>query len=751
MGTSAPPARQARSAEHNLPLALTSLIGRARELDAVGEILRRTRLVTITGPGGVGKTRLALELARRQLESRSDGVWLVDLAAIPEIPDVAGEVARVLQVRTPRGRTPTEALRRYLMDRELLLVLDNCEQVVASCAELSAALLTACRDVRILATSRESLGVTGETVWQLEPLAPQDAYRLFVERARQRQPRFMPEQETEAAITEVCVRLDHLPLAIELVAARVNVMSPEELLAGLPMHLDELGGGGRLSPPHHRTVHATLEWSYQLLEASEQRAFRSLAIFVGGFDADAARSIAPGLSVDLLARLVDKSLVAVANNAAERTRYRLLETMREYAYELLIEAGELHAACERHFRHFSALAGPFEARFLSPRAPSLVSELGDDYENFRAALEWGAQVDPCGARALLTGLKDLFFLLGVADGHRLAPVLLERCPARDRERVQVQIVYGLLALLAADVERARRALEEALRLSAELGEGELEGWTHFFLGLMATVGGPEPAIERAREHLEATRALHEERGVAAGWARATAVLGLTFLLTGDAVRARELLEHALAVDVAEEDAWGQGHCHAYLGIIEESLTNDPAMVSSHYRQAVDCLRPFRGGPLLPAALVGQAGILVRRDPARALRVVAAAYALSERAGAEFAPFFRARAERVRAAAEAAVGRDARQTWAEGKRLGIDEAIALAFGNRRPRAPSPDGLSAREREVVDLVARGLSNKEIAARLHLSVRTVESHVRHALTKTGLSNRTQLAAWTHARGQQ
>ena len=535
--TTAPPARRARSSEDKLPLALTSLIGRGRELEAVAEILRRTRLVTITGPGGVGKTRLALELARRQLALRGDGVWLVDLSAVPETPDVAAEVARVLELPSPRRETPTDALRRYLADRDLLLVLDNCEHVVAVCAELAAALLTACRDVRILATSRESLGVAGETVWPLEPLAPQDAYRLFVERARQRQPRFMPVDTTEAAVAELCARVDHLPLAIELAAARINVMSPEEVLAGLETRLDELGSVDRLSPPHHRTVRATLEWSYRLLEPNEQQAFRSLAVFVGGFDGRAARSVAPGLSLDLLARLVDKSLVAVVESPARRTRYRLLETMREYAYELLVEAGELDDARQRHLRHFSALAGPFEARWLSPRALVLLKELADDYENFRAALEWAAATDPCRARPLLAGLKELFVLLGVADGHRLAHLVLQRCPARDRERVQVQIVFGSLAMLAADAEAARRALADAQALSAELGERELAGWAHFFLGLVETLGVDPPLLDSAREHLEAARTLHHERGIGTGWARATAVLGLTFLMTGEPARA----------------------------------------------------------------------------------------------------------------------------------------------------------------------------------------------------------------------
>jgi predicted ATPase len=213
-----------------------------------------------------------------------------------------------------------------------------------------------------------------------------------------------------------------------------------------------IGGADRLSPRHHRTVRATVEWSYELLEPPEQQAFRALAVFVGGFDAEAARAVASGLSLDLLARLVDKSLVAVMESPGGRTRYRLLETMREYAHELLLGSDELKDARERHLRHFSALAGPFEARWPSSRAQVFVGELADDYENFRSALEWAATTDPCEARPLLAGTKDLFLLLGVADGHRLAQLVLEPCPTRDRDRAKVLIIIGSLAMLAADAD-----------------------------------------------------------------------------------------------------------------------------------------------------------------------------------------------------------------------------------------------------------------------------------------------------------
>jgi predicted ATPase/DNA-binding CsgD family transcriptional regulator len=724
---------------------LTSLVGRAGEVEGIAETLRGTRLVTLTGPGGVGKTRLALALAHRQLARRADGVWLVDLAAGPATPDVAAETARILQVRGPAGTTATDALRGYLADRDVLLVLDNCEHVVEACAELAAALLGSCGAVRIMATSRELLGVDGEAVWRLEPLGAEDAYRLFVERARQRRPEFVPDEKTDATIAELCSRLDRLPLAIELAAARVGVMSPAEVLAGLETRLGTLGGGGRLSPARHRTVQAAVEWSHQLLDPPEREAFRSLAVFVGGFDAAAATSVGPGLSLDLLARLADKSLVAVLESPRGRTRYRLLETVREYAHELLVEAGELDAARERHLRHFAALADIAREEWLVTGAQRFVNELDDDYENVRAALQWAAEADPCSGTRLIGGTRDLFFRFGQADGLRLAGLLLERCPTRDRHRVEAQIAAGQLAVSMGDPGTASTVLAEARRLSDELDEPVLAAWTRFFQGLNETLAG---AFESGREHLEASRALHHELGVRIGEARSIAVLGMTFVMAGESTRARELFETALSIYEAERDHWGQGQCHTFLGVIAEEAAPDPSTATAHYRKAVDFLRPSRDATLLPVALICQAGVLARRDPAGALKVVAAASAMRARVGGEFAPFYRARLERIRDAGEAALGGDAEHVWAQGARLSVDDAVAVAFGTATPRPAAPAGLSARELEVAGLVAEGLSNKAIAARLHLSVRTVESHVRHVLAKVGLDNRTQLATWAHER---
>jgi non-specific serine/threonine protein kinase len=736
-----------RSAEHNLPIPLASLVGRARELEGIAHALRRTRLVSLTGPGGVGKTRLALELAHRQLPHRRDGIWLVDLASGAETSDVAAEVARALGIHNPRGTTPTDALRTYLSDRDVLLVLDNCEHVVQGCAGLVAEMLSSCGAVRIMATSRESLGVNGETVWRLEPLEPEDAYRLFVERARQRQPGFVAGGDTDATISRLCDRLDRLPLAIELAAARAGAMSPAEILSSLGTQIGGLGGVTRLAPAHHQTVRAAVEWSHRLLDQDERAVFRAVAVFVGGFDADASVSVVPQMSLDLLARLVDKSLIAVVATARGKTRYRFLETVREYALELLVAAGELDAARARHLGHFSALADVARKEWLSTGRQRFVNQLDDDFENVRAALEWAAVSDPCSALPVLTGTRDLFYRFAQSDGLRLAQLLLDRCPNRDRHRVEAQIAAGQLAASIGDSVTARAILAEASELNNELEDPVLGAWISFFQGLSETLAGE---LERGREHLEASRARHNALGVRIGEARSLAGLGGTLFWSGDLDRAKERLDAALAIYIAEDDGWGQGQCHTFLGMISEATASDRAKASSHYRNASKFLRPSRDATLLPVALLGQAGLIVRRDPAKALKVLAAASAMRARVGGEFQPVYRDRVEQIRVDAEAALGQDAAGAWAEGMRLGLDDAIGLAFGESEHKSSSPAGLSAREMEIARLVAEGMANKEIAARLHLSVRTVESHVRHVLTKLGLHNRTQIAVWARQQNQ-
>ena len=734
--------RTAELAAHNVPVPLTSLLGRSRELDGIGELLRRTRLVTLTGPGGVGKTRLAIEVARRQIGRRPDGVWLVDLTAGP---DSAAEVARTLDVGGRSPTAPAESLRRYLVDRDLLLVIDNCEHVIDVCARLASSLLSSCANLRILATSRESLGVSGETVWRVDALGAEAGHRLFLERARQREPEFIPHAAMDATIGEVCERLDRLPLAIELAAARIGVMSPAEILANLEARLGTLGGGSRLSPARHKTVRAAVEWSYELLDPTEQRAFRNLAVFVGGFDSAAAMAVIPGLSVDSVVRLVDKSVVASGKTSRGTTRYRLLETVREHAYELLVASGELEGARGRHLHHYLAVAQQADPGWPPFITAALLDRRREDYENVRAALEWSAEWDPCVGMRLLAGSRELFQMLGPADGRRLAQLLLARCPARDRCRVEVLITAGLLAMVMADPGASHVFHSDALRLGDELGELELEGFAMFFRGLMQTLS---MAVEPARADLEAALVLLRRASNQVGEGMALATLGLTFLITDEPAHARELLEQALVIHTAAGYPWGEGQARLYTATTLE--TTDPQAASLHYRRAIGCFQHYGDTNLLATSLIGHAGLIARRDPAVALRLTAAAVSVRVRVHGNFPGFFGERMRRIRAGCEAALGTNADRIWAEGSRLGIDEAIALAFGASRPRAPAPAGLSTRELEVVRLVADGLANKAIAAQLHLSVRTVESHVRHVLAIAGLSNRTQLAKWAREHNQ-
>jgi predicted ATPase/DNA-binding CsgD family transcriptional regulator len=739
----------------SIPAPLTALIGRASELQAVGDMLHRSRLVTLTGPAGVGKTRTAIELGRSQARQRADGVWFVDLASVSRTEDVAAEAARVLDIRGATRDATTDAVRRYLADRDVLLMLDNCEHVLDTCTELGMTLLGACPQLRILATSREPLGITGEAVWRLEPLQPEHAYRLFLERARERSPQLIPDEDTEAAIFHICARVDQLPLGVELAAARISIMSPNEIITSLDAHVGELGRPRRPTPAHHRSVRAAVEWSYTLLDPVEQAAFRSMAVFVGGFDADAACAVAPAMSLDVLARLVDKALITVIPAAQHRTRYRLLDTMQAYAAEQLASANEVAAARARHLRYFSTIGIPAEYGFMSVRVVSLLEQWAADYGNVRAALEWAAASEPCAGLRMLAEMKDLFFILGQADGSRLAEMILERCPERNRHRAWVMIAASHFAFLLGEIPGAARLMTKAIDLSVELGERAAESAAHTFLGVQQTFAG---APDEARDHLAAARVIQQGTGDLMGEGRSTAVLGLTYFMDGQLARAGEFLEAALAMDLAAQDRWSQGQANLYLGILAESA--DPQAASSYFREAVECQRPYDDSTLLPVALIGQASVLTRRDPATALQIVAAAWAVRARNAGEFAPFFRAFAERIRASAAELVGSDADRLWKTGSRLTVDDAIALAFGTtptgastssgRRPEASHTLGISTREIDVVRLIAEGLSNKEIARRLHLSVRTVETHVRHMLIKTGLVNRTQLATWARERGE-
>ena len=397
-----------------LPVQLTSFVGRQAELTQVRQLLAENRLVTVTGAGGVGKTRLAVQIAAQLADAFGDGVWYVDLAPITDPAVVPIAAARAFGLPDQPGRSTMDTLTRFVADRQLLVVLDNCEHLLDASAALVVALLEACPGLTLLATSREAIGVAGEVSWRVPSLSLADeAIELFTDRARRVCPDFTLTDDNAAAVTEICRRLDGVPLAIELAAARLRALSLAEILDSLHDRFRLLTGGARTAVRRQQTLRASVDWSHALLTEPERVLFRRLAVFLGGFDLDAAQAVAGGRDVerfqvlDLLSLLVDKSLV-VAENTGGRTRYRLLETVRQYALEKLAESGEADAIRSRHRDHYTGLAGRLDAPAGSDYEQR-IEQADIEIDNLRAAFAWSREnADIELALALASSLQPLW-------------------------------------------------------------------------------------------------------------------------------------------------------------------------------------------------------------------------------------------------------------------------------------------------------------------------------------------------------
>src|SRR5919202_492349 len=396
---------------HNLPLELTSFIGREREIAEVKRLLLlegKDRLLTLTGPGGCGKTRLALKVAFEVVQEFEDGVWLVELSSLSDPDLVPQAVAFALGVREAPERSLTEVLTEHLKSKKMLLVLDNCEHVIDACAALADALLRACPELRILATSREALSIAGEATWLVPPLSLPDpehpppvedlagyeAVRLFLERAAAVSSRFELTERNAPAVAQVCRRVDGMPLAIELAAARARVLSVEQIASRLEDSFRLLATDSRTALPRQRTLRATIGWSHELLSQEEQALFRRLSVFAGGFALEAAEGVCAGVGIerdgvlDLLTHLVDKSLLLVAQQGGEEARYRVLETVRQYGAEKLKESGDEPEIRRRHADFFLKLAEEAEPGLMGPEQGEWLERLEQEHGNLRAALMW---------------------------------------------------------------------------------------------------------------------------------------------------------------------------------------------------------------------------------------------------------------------------------------------------------------------------------------------------------------------------
>jgi predicted ATPase/class 3 adenylate cyclase len=537
------PLRSLDAFPNNLPDQLTTFVGRARELAQLCEAIGETRLLTLTGAGGAGKTRLALQLAADLLERFADGVWWVDLAPVSDPQLVAEALAGVLGVRPLPGMSMLEASANYLASGRALVALDNCEHLLSGCAEVAEGLLRACSEVVLIATSRTPLGVPGETDWRVPPLSlppPErprdtleavgqfDAVRLFIERARKARPNFTVTNDTAPVVAEICRELDGLPLAIELAAARVRMLSVEQIGGGLGDRFHLLTGGTRTVLPRHQTLRASVDWSHELLGDAERTLLRRLSVFAGGFTLDLAEAVcadellARVTILDLLTSLVDKSLV-VAEDRPCAARYRLLETVRQYALERLLDAGEGEGVRGRHLDAMLELAEMIAPQLLGPGQREWLEVLDGEAANLTAALNHAVATD---------GELALRFAVALTFWWRLRGFL--RAGERGFSR----------ALDAAD------PTPSLLRSQALWGLGYVTG----FLGDFSN------AIARTEE----ARAIAEEVGDQATLGRAISALGFLRLLP-DPIGARQPLERAYRLALAGGDDWNTMYAKLNIG------------------------------------------------------------------------------------------------------------------------------------------------------------------------------------------
>ncbi len=476
---------------NNLPLQPTPLVGRERELTDVAALLQAGRLLTLTGVGGSGKSRLAGQAAADVSERWPDGAWWVDLAETRDSPDVAVAVATTLDVLIEPGLGPLRSLISQLRDRRILVVLDNCEQVLDDVADVAQRLLLECPDVTVLATSREPLGVPGETVWHVPPLDEEDALALLVERALLARPAFTLDAADEATVRAMCLELDGIPLAVELAAAWLRTLTPQEILAGLHDRLALLVKGPRGVAPRHRTLASSIDWSHRLLDETDRVVFRRLATFRGTFGLAAARDVSGGAGVasaeivNSIGRLVDKSLVTVVDSDRTR-RYRLLETIRQYATEKLVDAGELEVSQDRHLEHFLGLAEEI-APEPGPDMDAWRLRLEREHDNLRAALDRGLERrDPELGRRLAAALSWMWhFNRSGYEGIEYLRRAIERAPD-ERSHLQARLLTGiaLVADTASPLDLELDAAQEALAIAVEIADDRLRA-----LGLtLAAVG-----------------------------------------------------------------------------------------------------------------------------------------------------------------------------------------------------------------------------------------------------------------------
>jgi predicted ATPase/DNA-binding SARP family transcriptional activator len=734
--------KRKESPKTNLPVPLTSFIGREREIEEVKLLLSSTRLLTLTGSGGIGKTRLAIRAASDLIKWYKDGVWWVELAPLIDEALVPQAVAQALGVRESPGQPLIESVKNFLREKQLLLVLDNCEHLIAACAQLADDLLTQCVDLRILTTSREVLGITGEialhvpalsfpilaNLSQIQNLKEFESIQLFVERAAAARPDLALTQQNAFTVTQICHRLDGIPLALELAAARVKVLSLEEIATRLDDRFTLLTHGSRTALPRHQTLSALIDWSYDLLSEPERVLWRRLSVFIGGWTLNAAESVCggdglnPGQVLELLSRLVDKSLV-IFDGQNRAAQYRMLDTIRQYGQEKLQAAGESDQLRTRHLEFFLQLAEQAEPKLLTAEQKTVFIELDSEYGNLRSALEWAMETDAVKALRLAAALGQFWEVRGyIGEGRIAIEQALQQAPDAPKQlraiglRWQAQLagrqgdyvrvkepieeslnlwrelgnkrgianalgILGDTCLLQADYAAAQTAYEEGLALFQEIGDKR--GIASMMTDL-GNVANYRADYATARQHQEASVAIFRELGDKLGLVIALNNLGVVAEQQGDNFAARRFYEESIAT--AHE--LGEKNMVAYaLNSLAHVvyLLGDPIDAQRYYRESLVVFQEIGEKRGIAYCLEGFAKVAARYgNAAQAAHLLGAAEALRQAIGAPLGGAERRELDQdVIVTRERLDERDFDAAWEEGRTMTFEQAIEFALKESKP--------------------------------------------------------------------
>ncbi|QIX48469.1 protein kinase [Rhodococcus sp. DMU1] len=753
----------------SLPLERTSFVGRRHELTEAKNLLTGSRLVTLTGIGGVGKTRLAMRVAAAVQRDYAQGVRLVELGELHDRASLLDAVAAAVGLRDQSARPMQEVLLEFLAPRQVLVVLDNCEHLIDAVADLADLLLRTCPRLRILATSREPLVLGGEAVLAVPPLTVPDpqqppsmrtlpryeAVKMFTERAAAAVPGFALTEDNAATVARICHRLDGLPLPIELAAARLRALSPEQILERLTDRYTLLTRGSRGAPTRQQTLRWCIDWSFELCTAVEQRVWGRVAVFAGSFDLDAAEHVcgadmAAGEVLDTLTALVDKSIL-IREEAGSVVRFRMLETLRDYGVEKLEQSGEDIAVRRRHRDWYEALALDAEAEWISARQLDWITRLKREQPNIREALEFCVKDDPVAGLRIAAALFSFWSSQSLYnEGRRWYDQLLARQDGPPiLERARALYCASVMANVQGDFHAGTTLVEHARTLAAQTTDPLVRALVSFADGRLGLLSGD---FEHARSHLESALAQFSERGDRTLEVTALTALGTAYGLSGLREEALECHERVLAITTTHGETVHRSYALWALGIILWQQGNT-SRSAQFLEESLELSRQVRSPHIVAASLEALAWISVdQRDARRAAVLMGAADGLAQAIGSS--PIIHSHLvayhEECARKTRQKLGGDAfSAAYRQGEQFGFDAAIAYAL-REHPPVDSPPGtdasarLTKRERQVADLIGEGLTNQAIARRLVISPRTAQGHVEHILAKLGFTSRAQVAAW-------